>query len=243
MPGGTKERSGRATSTADQGGDGDKDIVVFSIIRESTCAECGIELYKGSFLRMEKERPLCMSCADLNHLMFLPSGDTALTRRARKHSTLDAVVVRFSRTRGRYERQGVLVEEAALAQAERECLADADARERARARAAERRSELDEQYVAEFAKRLGDLFPGCPAPERQDIAAHACQKYSGRVGRSAAARDFDPTAVGLAVRAHIRHCHTSYDRLLARGSDRSDARAAVRDAVDQVFARWQVKGS
>jgi hypothetical protein len=107
---------------------------VFSIVRESTCAECGAELWKGSFLRMEKERPLCMACADLDHLMFLPSGDTALTRRARKHSTLDAVVVRFSRTRGRYERQGVLVEEAALEQAERECLADADVRERTRQR-------------------------------------------------------------------------------------------------------------
>ena len=217
---------------------------MFSIIRESKCAECGTELWKGSFLRMEKERPLCLACADLDHLVFLPSGDTALTRRARKHSTLDAVVVRFSRTRGRYERQGVLVEEAALEQAERECLADADARGRARERAAERRAELDERYVAEFAERLGDVFPGCPVPERQDIAAHACQKYSGRVGRSAAAQRFDSEAIELAVRAHIRHCHTSYDRLLARGGDRADARAAVRDAVDEVFERWQrPKGS
>jgi hypothetical protein len=235
----TKDTSGRATGPADQGGDANKEIVVFSIIRESTCAECGAELWKGSFLRMEKERPLCMACADLDHLVFLPSGDTALTRRARKHSTLDAVVVRFSRTRGRYERQGVLVEEAALAQAERECLADADARERARGRAAARQAELDEQYVAEFAKRLGDLFPGCPTPERQDIATHACRKYSGRVGRSAAAREFDPTAIELAVRAHIRHCHTSYDKLLARGTAREDARLQVRDAVDEVFERWR----
>jgi hypothetical protein len=234
-----KSKPGRSTTAGDRAGDRPQEIVVFSIIRESKCVECGIELHKGSFLRMEKERPLCMACADLDHLVFLPSGDTALTRRARKHSTLDAVVVRFSRTRGRYERQGILVEEAALEQAERECLADADARERARERAAARRAELDEQYVAEFERRLGELFPGCPVPERQDIAAHACQKYSGRVGRSAAAQEFDPTAIELAVRAHIRHCHTSYDRLLARGGDRSDARAAVREAVDAVFARWR----
>src|SRR5262249_31682157 len=191
-----RERSGDAmaakgvqkhsTGASEQAGGG-QEIVVFSIVRESKCAECGAELWKGSFLRMEKERPLCMACADLDHLMFLPSGDTALTRRARKYSALDAVVLRFSRTRGRYERQGVLVEEAALEQAERECLADADARERARERAAVRRAEVDEQYVAEFAKRLGDLFPGCPIAERQDIATHACLKYSGRVGRSAAA--------------------------------------------------------
>jgi hypothetical protein len=239
MPRATKDRSGRATSTADQSGDGDKDIVVFSIIRESRCAECGAEFWKGSFIRVEKERPLCLACADLDHLVFLARGETALTRRARKHSTLDAVVVRFSRTRGRYERQGVLVEEAALEQAERECLADAEARQRVRARAAERRAELDERYVGEFAERLGDLFPGCPVPERQDIAAHACQKYSGRVGRSAAAQEFDPTAIELAVRAHIRHCHTPYDKLLARGIAREEARQQVRDAVDEVFKRWQ----
>ena len=235
----TKSKSGQATAASDSKDEKSKGIVVFSILRESTCAECGIELYKGSFLRMEKERPLCMACADLDQLMFLPSGDTALTRRARKHSTLDAVVVCFSRTRGRYERQGVLVEEAALAQAERECLADADARERARERAAVQRAELDEQYMAEFAERLGALFPGCPIAERQVIAARTCQKYSGRVGRSAAAREFDPTAIELAVRAHIRHCHTSYDKLLARGTAREDARLQVRDAVDEVFERWQ----
>ncbi len=33
---------------------------------------------------MEDQGPLCMSCADLAHLIFLPSGDAALTRRARK---------------------------------------------------------------------------------------------------------------------------------------------------------------
>jgi hypothetical protein len=42
--------------------------------------------------------------------VFLPAGDAALSRRARKASTLSAVVVRFSRPRKRYERQGILVE-------------------------------------------------------------------------------------------------------------------------------------
>jgi hypothetical protein len=243
MPRATKDRSARTTSTADQSGDGDKDIVVFSIIRESTCAECGTELCKDSFIRVEKERPLCLACADLDHLVFLARGETALTRRTRRHSTLDAVVVRFSRTRGRYERQGVLVEEAALERAERECLADAEARQRVRGRAAERRADLDERYVGEFAERLGDLFSGCPVPERQAIAEHACQKYSGRVGRSASAREFDPKAIELAVRAHIRHCHTPYDKLLARGIVREEARLQVRDAVDEVFKRWQRESS
>src|SRR6266704_4993340 len=104
------------------------DIVVFSIVRETACSECGAELWKGSFLRMENGKPLCMECADLDHLVYVPRGDTALTRRARKHSALSAVVVRFSRTRKRYERQGVLVEESALEQAGAKCSADAEQR-------------------------------------------------------------------------------------------------------------------
>lgn len=81
------------------------EIVVFSILKPSACAECGAELWKGSFLRMEKAKPLCLECADLDHLVFLPRGDVALTRRSRKCSVLSAVVVRFSRSRKRYERQ------------------------------------------------------------------------------------------------------------------------------------------
>src|SRR6202049_380342 len=94
------------------------EIVVFWIVRDSTCAACGEELGKGRFLRMEMERPLCLRCADLDHLVFLERGDAALTRRASRYSTLRAVVVRFSRSRQRYERQGVLIEDHALARAE-----------------------------------------------------------------------------------------------------------------------------
>ena len=178
-----------------------------------------------------------MACAGLGDLVYLPRGDTALTRRARKHSALSAVVVKWAR--GRNERQGLLVEEAALARAEQECLADEGARVRARERAALRRPELDKRYVSKFAQRLGELFPGCPVPERQAIAAHACLKYSGRVGRSAAAKQLEPKAIEFAVKAHIRHCHTRYDQLLASGNSRDKARSRVRDAVKEVLERWQ----
>ena len=155
---------------------------MFWIIRDSVCAECGDELGKGRFLRMEAERPLCLACADLDHLVFLSRGDAALTRRASRYSTLRVVVVRFSRSRKRYERQGVLVEEAALTRAEQECLSDAEARQLARERAAERRQDLDAEYVEKFARRVGDLFPGCPREEQRAIAEHACQKYSVESG-------------------------------------------------------------
>ena len=214
------------------------DMVVFWIVRDSACAECGEALWKGRFLRMEAERPLCLACADLAHLVFLERGDAALTRRATRYSPLHAVVLRFSRARKRYERQGVLVEEDALSRAERECLSDAEARASARQRAAVRRADLDAVYVEAFARRIGDLFPGCPRNAQQAIAEHACQKYSGRVGRSAAAKDLDAKAVELAVRAHIRHAHTPYDLLLVRGTARCDARAEVAPLVEECLERW-----
>ena len=216
-----------------------RDIVVFWIVRDSKCAECGEKLHKGRFLRMEGDRPLCLACADLDHLVFLASGNAALTRRARKHSTLSPVVVRFSRTRKRYERQGVLVEEEALARAEEECLADADARQAARTREADRRKRIDRVYVAKFAEQIESVFPECTSEEREAIGKHACLKHSGRVGRSASAQRFDKKALELAVRAHVRHHHTDYDALLAVGMDRQEARDAVRPVVERVLLRWR----
>jgi len=114
------------------------DLVVVSPVKDWTCSLCGSE--EGGWLIMEDSGPVCMRCADMDHLVFLPSGDAALTRRAKANSRLSAVVVRFSRARKRYERQGILVEEHALERAERECLADEEARARRRERDAQRRA-------------------------------------------------------------------------------------------------------
>src|SRR5208337_895045 len=62
---------------------GAPELIVFSILRASQCSQCKTELESGSLLTLEKGQPLCMTCADLDHLVFLPRGDTALTRRAR----------------------------------------------------------------------------------------------------------------------------------------------------------------
>ncbi len=103
--------------------------IVVSMLRSNTaCSECGRELGKGNFLRKEGDKGLCLECADLDHLEFLPSGDAAVTRRATKYSSLHAVVVQWSRTRKRYERQGILAEPEAVRRAEEESLADADFR-------------------------------------------------------------------------------------------------------------------
>ncbi len=93
--------------------------------------------------------------------------------------------------------------------------------------------------MACFAARIRDINPGCPAGRETAIAEHACRKYSGRVGRSASAKELDETAVRLAVVAHIRHAETNYDDLLARGVPRGLARAEVETAIDQTLRRWQ----
>ena len=56
--------------------------VVFEILRDSACSECGAELARGSFLVMEAEQALCLPCARLDDLEYLPAGDAALTRRS-----------------------------------------------------------------------------------------------------------------------------------------------------------------
>jgi hypothetical protein len=98
---------------------------------------------------------------------------------------------------------------------------------------------LDDQYVVRFAERVRGLYPGCPQGREKQIAEHACRKYSGRVGRSAAAKDFDEQAVRLAVVAHVRHTETEYDALLVGGWDRKEARARVNEEVSMVVGAWR----
>ena len=212
---------------------------VFITARESVCDECGEELGQKAWIMLAGDRgALCLACADLDHLVFLPAGDMAVTRRARTHSTLAAVVLKWSQARKRYERQGLLVEAQALEQAEKECLANAEVRTRRREREAERRANLDQQYVARFAARVRELYPHCPAGREMVIAEHACLKYSGRVGRTASAKSLADEAVDLAVIAHIRHAETQYDQLLRRYWDRSDARASIAEEVRRVRVKW-----
>ena len=216
------------------------ELKVFISSRKSVCDECGAELGRHAWITLlEDKGALCLPCADLDHLVFLPSGNAAMTRRSKKYSTLWTVVLQWSRARKRYERQGLLVEEAALQQAEQECLADADLRDRRRRREGDRRTELNSEYVQQFAAQVHKLFPHCPAGREQVIAEHACQKYSGRVGRSAEAKALDEEAILLAVIAHIRHAETDYDKFLTQGWERSRARAKIRDQVDEILESWK----
>ena len=145
------------------------------------------------------------------------SRNEAFTRRARRFSRLSSVVVRFARARRRYERQGILVEPDAIAKAERECLGDEDQRMARRKREAMRRAAQDEKLITEMDQSIRHMYPGCPADEAEKIAHHTATRGSGRLGRSAAGRNLEEQALGLAVAAWIRHRWTEYDELLYSG--------------------------
>jgi len=119
------------------------DLLVISPTKDWTCTSCQ---GTGNFLFMEDQGPLCLDCADLGHLVFLPAGDAALTRRAKRTSRLSAVVVRWRRSAKRYERVGILAEAEAIDKAEIQCLSDSEARARRRRREEERRVGEDRQF-------------------------------------------------------------------------------------------------
>ncbi len=216
-------------------------ILVLRVGEEATCDRCGRKVSRGGLQRVRRQQSLCLACADLDRLVFLPGGNAALTRRASRYSALRAVVIGRGRSRWRRRRQGLLVEKQALARAEKECEADEEARGLARKLAAARRAEHDLGYVRAFARRVGELYPGCPADERRMIAEHACKKNSGRVGRSAEAKELQARAVRLAVRAHVRHAHTAYDELLLAGVGRDEAREKVSGAVGEWLKGWSYR--
>ncbi|MES2199855.1 MAG: hypothetical protein V4489_06780 [Chlamydiota bacterium] len=98
------------------------ELTVFRICKDSQCEECKKKIFKGGILFMEADQPLCLSCAKLDALEYLPRGNAKLTRYVTKNSTTRTVVVEFSRSRKRYERQGVLVEKKILEAAKKELL-------------------------------------------------------------------------------------------------------------------------
>ena len=219
----------------------DNQLKVFISTRRSKCDECGAELGHNAFITLQEDKgALCMECAGMDHLIFLASGDVALTRRSNKYSRLSAVVLKWSRARRRYERKGLLVENQAVNKAKKECEADADKRKIKQAKAAVKNAELDKKYIDEFSLRIRELFPSMPKGMESKIAKHACTKYSGRVGRCANAKQLDEKAIKLAVIAHIRHTETDYDELLLHNGDKLNTRRKVAQKVDKILRKWQI---
>ncbi len=58
----------------------DNSIKVFKSNRDTTCEECGADLAATALITLDNNRkPHCLTCSDLDHLVYLPSGDAALS--------------------------------------------------------------------------------------------------------------------------------------------------------------------
>ena len=102
MPG----RGERATTT--------HEVVWISHKHDQTCDKCGKELGRGNIVQLNRTDGLrCATCAGYADLCFLPAGDAKLTRLATAMSSHVVIVVKWSNTRKRHERQGILVDDRA----------------------------------------------------------------------------------------------------------------------------------
>ncbi|KAI0123966.1 hypothetical protein BJ170DRAFT_598295 [Xylariales sp. AK1849] len=94
----------------------------------------------------------------------------------------------------------------------------------------------DDALERQFCDAVMKQFPKVPAETIPLIVARAMQKGSRRVGRTGTL-DVAQKAT-LAVRAHIRHCHTDYDAILRQGVKKDDARKQTHDKIDKFVTSW-----
>ena len=204
------------------------------------CSSCNKRIAKGQAFvaESEKHKGTCFACSPFVNATFLKPGDAALTRRSKKHSSYCGVVYAWNARRKRFDRRGQYVEAEAIIKAQRECAADQAERKLKNERAAVKRAEQDKIYIAEFAKAIRLRYPNCPKGRELTIAQHACEKHSGRVGRTAQAKEFDKKMIDLAVEAHIRHAETNYDHQFGAGKTKRMIRTDVKPYVVSVMRKW-----
>lgn len=206
-----------------------------------TCTRCNKPIAKGDFFvsESEKTKGQCFNCSPFSTFSFLPSGDAAMTRRSKKHSPLCGVLQEWNQRRRRYERKGQYVEALAILKAKEECELDQDKRLIQNQKAAITRAKQDKIYIKAFAKAIKTRYPNCPTGREDLIATHACEKYSGRVGRTASAKEFDEKMIDLAVEAHIRHTETNYDLQFGKGKSKKEIRTNVKFDIIKIMQHWR----
>lgn len=206
-----------------------------------SCERCKRPVKKGERFVAESEdkRGTCFKCSPYVNAAFLKSGDAAMTRRSKKHSSFCGVEMAWNARRKRFERKGQYVEALAIEKAQKECEADANKRARSNAKAAIKRATEDKVFVESFAKAIKKRYPYCPKNREIEIAKHACEKYSGRVGRTAGAKQFDPEMIDRAVEAHIRHAETDYDNQFGKGKTKRNIRSEIKLEINLLLITWR----
>lgn len=171
---------------------------------------------------------------------FLPSGDSALTRRVRRgpHWVVLEKRDEHSETRGTYAPLASIC-------AAYEALGGRNGvvkRRKSKSAGQEKREALVSQALRET---IMSLYPKIPQQDLKVVLETS--RASGHVARSAIlyfASEADRTAslksvAQLATRAHIRHVHTRYEELLSEGVERDTARSEILIDVDDVEESWK----
>lgn len=160
--------------------------------------------------------------------IFVPKGDVYITSHCRKQTQAANQTV-FAVLNAKNATIGIRVPASIYesVQASHEATRDQ------RAQAVQRKdTKLETQFRDAVLKR----FPQVPAEALSLTVARAMRKGSGRVGR-AGKLDVEEKAE-LAVRAHIRHAHTDYDRLMRGGTSREKARSETYAKINEVIRQW-----
>ena len=189
------------------------------------CDECG---RRGVLLlRGRKGATTCQDCAGLGHLVFVATGDAALTRLVRKASPRCAVVVRWNSLRYRFDRQGLLADNHAVEVAALQRLSEVT-------EGHQERAPVDEEFRGVIAAAIRAQFPGCPTPRADGIAYHQALQL-----RRHSSEEPGADAVTLAVTASVMHVDTDYDEQLRAGVGVEEARAGVAARIDAVLDGWR----
>lgn len=206
-----------------------------------SCQRCKrpVRLGERFVAESEEHRGTCFRCSPYKKATFLESGDAAMTRRSKKHSSFCGVYYAWNKRSRRFERKGQYVEAKAIELAQLECIADVEKRALSNEKAAVKRAADDVIYIEAFSKAIKKRYPNCPKNREVAIAQHACEKYSGRVGRSASAKQFDAKMIDLAVVAHIRHAETDYDNQFNKGKSKKTIRSEVQQEITGMIKKWR----
>lgn len=214
------------------------ETLIILLQKQDSCVRCRNALAVGDIAQLAGKRVICQNCCGWGGYVWVPSGDATLTRRLGK-SGLAVAVKAWNKRKNRWERRGTLAPEDVLADAQASCAMDEDQRAITREKSRARAAVQDQLYIQAFADALRREFPSMPAEREYAIARHACEKHSGRVGRTAAAKQFDREMMTVAVIAHIRHLHTDYDYMLDGGVRKRDARDEIRRDVQKILTSWR----
>ncbi|KAI1390598.1 uncharacterized protein F4822DRAFT_426446 [Hypoxylon trugodes] len=160
--------------------------------------------------------------------MFVPKGNSYITMNCRKQ-TKEQNSPMYVVLDNKKQQVGIRVPIAVYQKVQQQ----EKATHASRAQATKRR---DDKTVSKLKSAILGLFPQLPAEELPLVVKHATTKHSGRVGRTATKSIAEKAS--LAVRAHVRHLHTEYDKLLRSGTSRDDARKQVQKDIDAVLLKW-----